>query len=494
MAVHLEQRKVSHLHAHWGTHSALLAYLLHILTDIPYSVTLHAHDLHIDRTMLGEKLAASSAVVTISEHNRDLVEELYPDVVERLEVVHCGVDTTATPVRPSDRAPSGRVAMVAGLRAFKGHAHLLDAFAALVDDGRILDLDLVGDGPLRATLGARAHELGIEKLVHFHGAVPVDKAMQIVADADVAVMSSVVLPDGRRDGIPVALIEAMAVGTPVVATAVSGIPELVRNGETGLLVEPEDAKALATGIRSVLEHPDEAADRVRAARALVEGDYDIHGSGASMNEIFERVGGPVGQRVQMSRPKGPRVGVVIAAAVIGGLVALAWGGSQSDVYRAEAVLTFAPAPDLVLDADVIDVIGALDRGLLPETAAGLATSGSVRDESAVRIGLTEGLSDYRVSAAPVFEANLLDIAINGPDPVVAAELTNAIADVLTERIEGLYQVYVVDVVTRATPPKAESRNLAMLVVAASLLAGALAAAAIFGLDRTGVAPESRGSS
>lgn len=495
LAVHLEQRRVDHLHAHWGTHAALLAYLLHLLTDIPFSVTLHAHDLHTDRTMLGEKLAATTGVATISDHNREMLDELYPEVTDRVQVVHCGVDTAAMPMRTPDRSPSGRIVMVAGLRPFKGHRHLLDALATLVDDDRVLQLDLVGDGPSRAELERQAHQLGIENLVHFHGAVDVDTALGIVAAADVAVMSSVVLPDGRRDGIPVALIEAMAVGTPVVATSVSGIPELVRDGETGLTVAPEDPEALARAVAAVLDQPTQAAERADAARAFVEAEYDIRRSGATMIEMWEgRSGDPADEGVQMKRPRGPRVAMVIAAALIGGLLAFAWGNGQDEVYRAETVLTFAPATDLSVDADVIDVIGALDRGILPETAAGLATSGSVREESASLIGLTDGLGDYRISASPVFEANLLDLAVRGPDAEVAAAFANAAADVLAERVEELYQVYVVDVITRATPPDAESRNVGLLVLAGALLAAAVAAAAVVGLDRTGLVPERSGSS
>jgi hypothetical protein len=353
----------------------------------------------------------------------------------------------------------------------------------------VLDLDLVGDGPLRSSLEDQAKALGIENLVHFHGAVEVERAMGIVAGADLVVMPSVVLADGRRDGIPVALMEAMAVGVPVVASAVSGIPELVRDGETGLLVAPEDPEVLAGAVESVLDDPEAAAVRAAAGRELVEAEYDIHASGAGMIEIWQRCAeghGPGG--VQMSRPRGPRIVAVVIGAVIGALAALGWGTSQSDVYRAEAVLTFGPSDTLVLDADVIDVIGALDDGALPETAAGLATSGSVRTEGASRIGLDEGSGDYSVTATPVFDANLLDVATSGPDPVVAADLTNAIADVLTERIEGLYQVYVVDVVTRATPPAPESRSLGLLVLAGALFAAAAVAAVIVGVDRTGIAP------
>ena len=276
---------VRHLHAHWGTHSALLGHLIGLVTGLPYSVTLHAHDLHVDQTMLATKLEGATRVVTISDHNADLIRAQFPRVAERTMVVHCGVEVDVLQVvEPRDEttvAPP-RLVCVAGLRGFKGHRYLLEAVDLLRGRGVSVWCDLVGDGPLRAELEAMA---GPD--VGFHGALPVGDAMDIVRRGTVFVMPSVELADGRRDGIPVALMEAMALGVPVVSTSVSGIPELVHDGSTGVLVPPQDAAALADALESLLADAGRRAMLARYARRLIEQQFDIDHSGEIMCGIFD---------------------------------------------------------------------------------------------------------------------------------------------------------------------------------------------------------------
>ena len=288
IAERAQAQQCEHLHAHWATHSALLAHLVAELTGLSYSVTVHAHDLHVNRTMLAAKLAGASAVVTISDHNAHIIRDTVPAVAEATTVVHCGVDTAAIPLRTTEARREGpvRIVTVAGLRPFKGHRHLLDAIEILRARGYDVHCDLVGDGPIRAELEARAGD-GIV----FHGAIPVDAALDIVRAADVAVMPSVELADGRRDGIPVALIEAMAIGVPVVASNVSGIPELVRDGDTGLLVPPGNPFVLADAVERVLTDPSTAARLTRAARQLVVSRFDLEQGGKAMTVLFDEAVG-----------------------------------------------------------------------------------------------------------------------------------------------------------------------------------------------------------
>lgn len=275
-------RQIARLHAHWGTHSALLAYLVSGITGVPFSITLHAHDLHVDRTMLAEKLRAATDVVTISEHNAAMLRAEYPDIVDRVHVVHCGVDAHAMPFRlPEAVHEPIRVVCVAGLRAFKGHRHLLDAIDELDRRGVATTCHLVGGGPLRAELEARA---GAN--VVFHGALDVNAAMAVVAASDVFVMPSVELPDGRRDGIPVALIEAMALGVPVVASRVSGIPELIRDRSSGLLVPPGDPTAIADAVEWLAGDLRARRTMATKARHTIEARFGLEQSGRAMASIF----------------------------------------------------------------------------------------------------------------------------------------------------------------------------------------------------------------
>jgi glycosyltransferase involved in cell wall biosynthesis len=289
LAERVDADGIRHLHAHWGTHSALLAHLIALVTGVPYSITLHAHDLHVDRTMLATKLRSATDVVTISEHNAEMIRREYPFAADRTQVVHCGVDLDQLPARSQlgrDTVDDGsrslpRIACVAGLRDFKGHTHLLEAARLLDQRGVDAAYDLVGDGSLRADLEQQS-----TSNVTFHGALDVEQALDIVRVATLFVMPSVELANGRRDGIPVALMEAMAIGVPVVTTRVSGIPELVTDDESGVLVRSGDAVALADAIDSLLGDAPRQARLSRYARRVVEREFDIVMTGEAMSKIF----------------------------------------------------------------------------------------------------------------------------------------------------------------------------------------------------------------
>jgi glycosyltransferase involved in cell wall biosynthesis len=270
-----EAMEVAHLHAHWATHPALAAWTIRELTGIPYSFTAHAHDLYVDRAMLREKVAAASFVVTISEFNRRLLEQVCGETARgKVHVVRCGVDLGA--FAPAPRAPPEvpTFACVASLRPYKGHAVLLDAVSLLRARGVALRVVLVGAGELRARLAARIAREGLGDVVELRGAVAHEEIPAILARSTAMVLPSVTAEDGQMEGIPVALMEAMAAGVPVVATRLSGIPELVRDGEGGLLVPERDPAALADAMERLARDPALGARLAEGARRAVERDFD----------------------------------------------------------------------------------------------------------------------------------------------------------------------------------------------------------------------------
>lgn len=267
-AVELDGQPVHRLHAHWATHPALAAHAIAALTDLPYGFTAHAHDLYGENGMLGEKLRAADLVVTISQYNQQLLADRYGDVGRKARLLHCGVDRSVFPVAPlpADDGPL-RLLTVASLSDYKGHRHLLDAVASVRARGVRLELTLVGDGPLREELEAQTARLGLTGAVAFLGRQPAPEVRRLLRECDVFVLPSVVTADGMMEGIPVALMEAMATGRPVLATRLSGIPELVEDGVTGLLVHPGDAAALAQALGRLA---DDDALRRRLAEAAPE--------------------------------------------------------------------------------------------------------------------------------------------------------------------------------------------------------------------------------
>jgi len=240
---------VEHVHAHWATHPALAAYVVQRLAGLPYSFTAHAHDIYVERPMLDEKLRAARFVATISAYNRRLLVELYGELAAKVRVVRCGVD--ATIFQPPSERPSRATPVllcVGSLQPYKGHTYLIAACARLKAAGVAFQCLLVGDGELRGSLEAQIAQLGLGAEIRLLGQQTRAQVSALMSAADVMVLPSVTTADGKREGVPVALMEAMATGLPVVASASSGIPELVLDGRTGLLAPERDAAALAEAL------------------------------------------------------------------------------------------------------------------------------------------------------------------------------------------------------------------------------------------------------
>ncbi len=263
------------IHAHWATYPSTSALVLSRALGVPFSFTAHAHDIFVEDHLLREKLAAARFTVTISEFNRDLLARRYgPQSVDRVRVIHCGVRPGELPWRPSGERAPGRLLAVGRLDEIKGFPVLVDACAKLQEAGVAFSLEIVGEGELRASLEERIRALGLGERVRLSGALPQEEVRARLYRASVFVMPSVVASDGNMDGIPVALMEAMAVGIPVVTTRVSGIPEIVTDGSSGRLVSPGDAQGLADAIRGLLDDPDAGRRLATGARETVERHFD----------------------------------------------------------------------------------------------------------------------------------------------------------------------------------------------------------------------------
>jgi glycosyltransferase involved in cell wall biosynthesis len=285
----MERIGISHVHAHYATHPALAAWVCHRLTGLPYSFTAHAHDLYVERPMLAAKARDAAFVVAISEFNRRMLEELLdPRDAGRVHVVRCGVDIERFTPRPREPHAGLRIACVASLEPYKGHVHLVDALAQLAHDGVAFECNLVGGGELRAALEARVQALGLGGSVRFLGPQPSERVAALVGAADVVVLPSIITAEGKMEGLPVALMEALAVETPVIASAISGIPELVEDGVTGLLVPPGDPQALAAALARLAADPEQRSRLGRQGREQVRAQHDIHANVAALAALIER--------------------------------------------------------------------------------------------------------------------------------------------------------------------------------------------------------------
>jgi glycosyltransferase involved in cell wall biosynthesis len=269
---------VEHVHCHFATYPAFAGFAIRRLTGIPYSFTAHAHDIQLEAAMLPRKVAEAAFVVAISRENRRrIVEVCGPAAAAKVRVIHCGVDTVR--FSPASSQPTaGRhftILSVGRLLPVKGHAFLVAACQRLAAAGVAFRCQIVGDGPLREELRRQIAAARLADDVELLGARSSDEVQALMASADAVVLPSVPTPDGREEGIPIVLMEAMSSGLAVVASRTGGIPELVEDGEGGLLVEPGDAEGLAEALRGLASDAAARAMIGRAARARVLEAFDL---------------------------------------------------------------------------------------------------------------------------------------------------------------------------------------------------------------------------
>lgn len=278
LAVALQNRNIRHLHVHFASTPTSVARLASAITGIPYSFTAHAVDIFVDTDDddLRTKFAQAHHAVTISAYNLRFLRRRFPDVTSRLHLVRNGLELDRFPYRdPRPLGATVRVAAVGRLVEKKGFQHLVPAAAELVAQGVPLDLRIAGTGVLAAELQSAVEQLGLADHVRLLGPQTQDQVHELLQSCDVFVAPCVVAADGNADGMPTVLLEAMATGAPCISTAVTGIPEVVHNGRTGILTTPGDPHLLAQAIRRMSAPSTDRVSLARNARALIERDYDV---------------------------------------------------------------------------------------------------------------------------------------------------------------------------------------------------------------------------
>jgi colanic acid/amylovoran biosynthesis glycosyltransferase len=292
LAAEMERRGIQHVHAHFARGATTAALVIERLTGIPFSFTVHANDIFVRPTMLREKLAAAQFAIGISEYNRQLLLRLAPEAHSKVHVVHCGVDIArfapaahfTPPAAHGDVVPL--ILSVGRLVEKKGFRHLVAACQILAERGCAFQCEIVGEGPERAALEAQITASGLAGQVRLAGAVFQEQLGRHLAAAQIFTMPCVAARDGDMDGIPSTLMEAMSMELPVVSTRLSGIPELVEDGRSGLLVAPGDDEALAAALARLLGDGALRARLGQAGRAKVAAEFEIGATTQNLLRIF----------------------------------------------------------------------------------------------------------------------------------------------------------------------------------------------------------------
>lgn len=289
LASELQRIGVGHVHAHAARAAATAAWIIRLLGGPAYSFTVHGPDVFVRRRMLRNKIAGAAFVRTVSSFNEAFLLGLYPDVAaNKIVVVPTGVDPdTYVSTAPPRSARPTVILTVSSLLPHKGFEFLLEAIAILVRAGVALEWRIAGDGPLLPELQALIEHHRLGAAVKLLGLLPRDEVVRHMRQCDIFVLPGTISPDGQMDSIPVALIEAMAAGRPVVAPAISGIPEVVADRESGVLVDATQPVRIAEAVKRLTEEPTLRERMGRAGRDRVKSDFDLRATGRALMDLFE---------------------------------------------------------------------------------------------------------------------------------------------------------------------------------------------------------------
>jgi colanic acid/amylovoran biosynthesis glycosyltransferase len=279
----LESRGYTHVHAHFASTVALFIPKLFAIT---ISATIHGPDEFNDPVgfCLREKVDASAFIVAISNFARSqLMRYSTYEHWSKIDVCYLGIDPYVFDRRPA-RSDSGpcRLICVARLAPVKGQHVLVDAMQTLIGQGREVTLSLVGDGPDRPALERHVAHLGLTGKVIFEGWCNQDRVKVLYKGSDIFVLASF------AEGVPVVLMEAMAMEIPCIATRITGVPELIADRVEGLLVTPSDPAELAEAIARMIDSAELRDGIGRASREKVVSKFDLEKNVTALSRIFER--------------------------------------------------------------------------------------------------------------------------------------------------------------------------------------------------------------
>jgi glycosyltransferase involved in cell wall biosynthesis len=268
--------RIRHLHAHFCHTPTSVALFASELTGLPFSFTGHAKDIYTSEPgQLRRKLRRARFAVTCTRYNARYLADLADGGNTPVHTVYHGIDLDFFGYGPApEPAPPFRILSIGRLVEKKGYDDLLRALKILHGEGLDFRFDHIGSGDEEGEMRRMVRDSGLESRVWMHGTLPHEKVIDYYRNAHCFALACRVAANGDRDGIPNVLVEAMAVGVPVVATRVSAIPELVEDGLTGSLVEPERPEAMAAAVRRVLLRPGPAREMLPAARRKVEAEFD----------------------------------------------------------------------------------------------------------------------------------------------------------------------------------------------------------------------------
>jgi len=288
LAMRWRRLPIGHIHAHWAHTATSVAMHAAELLGVGFSFTGHANDLFVHRVALLAKVQRARFIVCISEYHKQLYIGLGADP-DRLKVVYCGIDTDRF-VIPSQKetAPRPRIVGVGRLVEKKGFHDLISACAILLQKGVQFECLIAGSGPERADLEAKVSAMNLEGIVRITGETVLQENLPgLLGSASVFALPCVRDRDGDMDGLPQVLIEALLCGVPCVSTKLVGIPDIIRNGQTGILVPPGDVDELAGALSTLIADPELSAKLGCEGREWALEHFSLNEAVSRLSRLFK---------------------------------------------------------------------------------------------------------------------------------------------------------------------------------------------------------------
>lgn len=290
----IEENDIRWLHAHFASRAGHVSALASRLAGISYSITAHAKDIYhqeVDRDVLRWKIDNAGFVVTVTDYNLRYLREMVVDIpgaAEKVVRVYNGVDMSRFSAAEAATHSRPLLVSVGRLVEKKGFGVLVESCGLLRDRGYEFDCEIIGGGEQEQELRARIAELGLADRVSLAGTMTTEEVGERLRAATAVALPCVVSKDGNVDALPTVLLEAMATARPLVSTELSGIPEIISDGDNGFLVEPGDVAGLADAIARLLDDPDMAEQMGRAGRERAERLFDLHANAGTVRALIRQ--------------------------------------------------------------------------------------------------------------------------------------------------------------------------------------------------------------
>jgi glycosyltransferase involved in cell wall biosynthesis len=296
------REEIHHIHAPWASGPATAAWAASHLTGIPFSFTARAWDIYPPDGILKEKINDALFVRSETFHNIAHLAQFADGGEGKIHLTYNGVPLKAERDSPVSMIPPYQLLSVGRFVGKKGYEFLLEACKILKEAGLSFNLVLAGDGPLKSKLKRLSRRFGLEEMVSFPGFVSYDHISKLFESADIFLMPSVVHTSGDRDGIPTVIMESLSHRVPVIATDVSGIPEIIEDGVTGLLIPQKNSASLAQAIIDLAKDRKGAIRTAEQGRARVFEKFNPEKNHANILRLYEQA---LGESSRFRKKGGP---------------------------------------------------------------------------------------------------------------------------------------------------------------------------------------------